>query len=60
MSKAKYEYYTTHQKKVHAYIEKEFPKFFTGVNGINFFSVFLEMPLGHEEIYNRGNKKGFV
>ncbi len=49
----KNEHYNTHQDKVYAYIEKRFPKYFSSVNRINFFSTFLEMPRGHGEIYNK-------
>lgn len=51
------EHYATHQKKVHIYIKKKFPKYFSEVNEINFFSTFLEWPRGHGNIYNRKNRK---
>ncbi len=56
----KTEHFSTEMKKVCAYIEKEFPKYFTEVNRINFFATFLNTPEGYGEIYNRGKKKWFV
>ena len=56
----KNEHFSTSQKKVCAYIEKKYPKYFSEVNRINFFSTFLNMPKGHGEIYNTENRKWFV
>ncbi len=56
----KNESYEDYQKKVHAYMEKYFPKYFSEVNRANFFSTFIHMPDGHEAVYNRKWRRGLL
>ncbi len=56
----KNEHYATYQKKIHAYIEKEFPDYFTSVNRVNFFATFIHPPEGYGEIYNKKKRGIFL